>query len=92
MRRMPLRTQRRNTAYLNRQNSRFSQLDRGLDDQATDALTGLAIDLGGLVDQRFRPGDFGAAYLNELLHTLRRDSGGVELRRSSFLRFVRSNG
>jgi len=31
-------------------------------------LTGLAIDLGGSVKQRNRPDEFGAAYLDELLH------------------------
>jgi len=34
---MPPRTQRRNTACLNRQISRFGQLDRDLDDQALRA-------------------------------------------------------
>jgi hypothetical protein len=31
-------------------------------------LTGLAIDLGGSVERRFRPDAVGAAYLDELLH------------------------
>jgi hypothetical protein len=35
MRRMPLTTQRRNTAYLNRQFFRFGRLDRNLDDRAS---------------------------------------------------------
>jgi hypothetical protein len=29
--------------------------------------TGLAIDLGGSLERRFRPGDLGAAYLDGLL-------------------------
>jgi hypothetical protein len=92
MRRMPLRTQRRNTAYLNRPDSRFGQLDREPDGQALSTWTGLAIDLGGLVDQRFRPGAFGGAYLDELPTVNapldRRDRTPQFL----FLRFVRSNG
>jgi hypothetical protein len=88
---MPLTTQRRNTAYLNRPDSRFGQLDREPDGQALSTWTGLAIDLGGSLKQRCRPGDFGAAYLNELPRHLRRDTEGNELRRFQLLRFVRSN-
>ena len=62
---MPPPTQRRNTAYLNRQNSRTGQLDRGMKDQATDSLTGLAIDLEGSVDWRLRPDALRAPYLDE---------------------------
>jgi hypothetical protein len=67
MRRMPSRTQRRNTAYRNRQIPRFGQLDRGMESRATDTLTGLAIDLGSSVEVPFRPGEFGGAYLDRLL-------------------------
>ena len=64
---MPPRTQRRNTAYLNRRITRIGQLDRDLNGQALMPRTGLAVDFGGSVDWRFRPGDFGAVYLDELL-------------------------
>jgi hypothetical protein len=63
MRRMPLRTQRRNTPYLNGRIPRFGPLDRGINDQALMPSTGLAIDLDGSFEQRFRPDDFGVAYL-----------------------------
>jgi len=65
---MPTRTQRRNTAYLNRRISRFGQLYRSLEDQATGAFTGLAIDLGGSVEPPLRPDDLGSAYLDQLLN------------------------
>jgi hypothetical protein len=64
MRRMPPPAQRRNTAYLNRQNSRFGWLACDMDGQAPTRWTGLAICLGGSVEQRFLPGDVGAGYLD----------------------------
>jgi hypothetical protein len=67
MRRMPPTTQRRNTAYLNRQISRFGQLDRDLHGPSGVTLTGLAFDLGGSLKQRFRPDEIGTAYLDQLL-------------------------
>ena len=70
MLRMPPRTQRRNTAYLNRQIPRSGQLDRDLEDQATDSLTGLAIDLGGSIKLRLRLDDPSAAYLDQPLHLI----------------------
>ena len=72
MRRMPTRTQRRNTAYLNRPISRFGPLDRGPRGPGTVAQTGLAIYLGDSVDFGCRPGDGGAFYLGEPHRWLRR--------------------
>ncbi len=63
MRRMPPRDQRRNTAYLNHRIPRFSWLARGLGRPGTEALTGLAIYLGGSLKQSLRPAEAGAAYL-----------------------------
>jgi hypothetical protein len=60
---MLLRTQRRNTAYLNRLNSRFGPLDRELD---------------GSDEQRFRAGDTDPAYLELLLLGVRRLIEGHE--------------
>jgi hypothetical protein len=64
---MPLLTQRRNTAYLNRANPRLGELRRELDGKDPPPWTGLAIDLGGSLDQRFRPDKIGVTYLDELL-------------------------
>ena len=69
---MPPRTQRRNTAYLNRPNSRFGQLDRSKDGQALRRLPDLRLMSMARSKRRFRPDDFGASYLNELLSRLRR--------------------
>jgi hypothetical protein len=63
MHRMPPRGQRRNIAYLNRRIPRFSWLDHDLKDQALMTPTGLAIYLGGSLQQSLRPAELGAAYL-----------------------------
>ena len=63
---MPLRTQRRNTAYLNHRIPRFGKLDRDLDGRAPMPWTGLEIDLDGSVDRLFRPDELGASYLDGL--------------------------
>jgi hypothetical protein len=67
---MPPTTQRRNTAYLYRQNPRFGQLDREVDGQALSLRPGLAIDLGGSVEWRCRLVGGGVAHLDELLGSL----------------------
>jgi len=72
MRRMPPLPQRRNAAYLNRRISRFGRVDRGMKNQELMSYPGLAIDLAGSLDQRFRPGALGAAYLDGPLSRLRR--------------------
>jgi hypothetical protein len=61
---MPPPAQRRNTAYLNRQNSRFAWAAWNLDGPALPPSTGLAIDLGGSVEQQSRPDNVGAVYLD----------------------------
>ena len=63
MRRMPVRAQRRNTAYLNHRFRRFGWLDRELEDRAPMTPTGLAIDLEGSLQQRLRPAEAGSVYL-----------------------------
>ena len=67
---MPPLPQRRNAAYLNRRISRFGWLDRELKGLGTDAWTGLALDLGGSLEQHDRPDDLGVAYLDGLLASL----------------------
>ena len=67
--------QRCNAAYLNRQISRFGELDPRPSRPGTASRTGLAFDLDGSLERRFRPDEFGAAYLDELLPRLRR---GIE--------------
>ena len=65
MRRMPPQHQRRNRAYLNRQIHRDLALGRAIRDCLAATQTGLAIDLGGSLERRFRTDDVGAAYLDE---------------------------
>jgi hypothetical protein len=69
---MPPTTQRRNTAYLNRADWRFGGEDRALHAQAPRHWTGLAIDLGGSVELRFRPDE-----LSGLCLWLRRPLGAA---------------
>jgi hypothetical protein len=64
---MPPLRRRRNHAYLNRQFLRFGRLDRGLDNPALMPAIGLAIDLGGSLERRFRPANARVAYLEKLL-------------------------
>ena len=59
--RMPPTTQRRNTAYLNRANHRDSRPGRGSWPCEPASESGLAIDLGGSLEQRFRPADIAGA-------------------------------
>ena len=80
---MPPLPQRRNAAYLNRRISRFGWLDRELKGLGTDAWTGLALDLGGSLEQHDRPDDLGVAYLDGLQLGLRRLNEGITTDRSS---------
>jgi hypothetical protein len=81
---MPTPPQRRNAAYLNRRISRTGQLDRDLDGQALMPEPDLRFDLGGSVERRVRPGDLGAAYLDGLLHSMRRLIEGATTLPSGF--------
>jgi hypothetical protein len=83
---MPPLPQRRNAAYLNRLNSRFGLLDRGLDEQALMPCPGLAIDLGSSVEWRFRPASRGDAYLDELLLMIAPLDRGAKATQSLLLR------
>jgi hypothetical protein len=58
---MPPLPQRRNAAYLNRQNLAFRRAKPQPEWPGAATWTGLAIDLGGSVDKRFRPRDVGVA-------------------------------
>ena len=83
---MPPLTQRRNTAYLNRMNHRSAGAGRGVHVQAPPTWTGLAIDLGGSLQQRFRPDDLGVAYLDvprALIAPLERREANLSRVRSS---------
>jgi hypothetical protein len=82
---MPPSTQRRNTAYLNRQNPRMGQPDRDTGWPGTLTWTGLAIDLWGSLKQRFRPDELGVAYLDELLALIAPLERRVRPSSSSFL-------
>jgi hypothetical protein len=76
MRRMPPATQRRNSAYLNRLISRFGRDKPPPGRLGTANCPGLAIDLGCLVDGRFRPDEVGSAYLDVPRIRLRRVNEG----------------
>ena len=80
--RMPPRTQRRNSAYLNPLNERPA------------AQIGLAIYLGGSVERRFRPADPTGRFRAQPQQLGAAESKGPNLAASSTLKkgFVRSNG
>ena len=92
---MPPLPQRRNCAYLNRPNYQDCSRWPRLLVRGTATWTGLAINLEGSLDRRFRPDDLCAAYLDGPLLWVRRaiegkDAGGDPP--FSLKRFVRSNG
>ena len=64
---MPPQHQRRNRAYLNREIHRDQPPSRDIRDCLAATQTGLAIDLDGSLERRFRTDDAGAAYLDEPL-------------------------
>jgi hypothetical protein len=75
---MPPLPQRRNGAYLNRRILAIWRARPRPGRPGTETKTGLAIDLGGSGELRFRPTDGGAAYLDEPLPRLRRVIGGAK--------------
>ena len=76
---MPPTTQRRKHAYLNRANYRTRRLSLDLDDQKAATWRGLAIDLGGSLEQRLRPVDLAARFGWPLRHSSAAEPKGTFL-------------
>ena len=81
--RMPPTTQRRKRGYLNCANYRRRRLSLELYDHEAATLPGLAIDLGGSVDRRFRTAALAARPGSPQLTLERRDIEGTVLATTS---------
>ena len=73
---MPLHPTRCNRASLNRLARRVRALGRVVRDYLTATLTGLAMDLDGSLEPRFRQDDVRAVHLDGLLPFQRRENEG----------------